>query len=79
MFDLLQKPDLSKKDREMVKRSSQSLLQSIEGHLQNLENWTAKEQTRADVETLVMDHVLMNLPQPPYTEEEARELAGPYL
>lgn len=76
LFDLLQKPDLSKKDREMVKRSSQSLLQSIEGHLQNFENWTAKEQTRADVETFVMDHVLMNLPQPPYTEEEAQELAG---
>ena len=40
------------------------------------ENWTAKEQTRADVETFVMDHVLMNLPQPPYTEDEAQELAG---
>jgi hypothetical protein len=30
----------------------------------------------ADVETFVMDHVLMNLPQPPYTEEEVQELAG---
>jgi type I restriction enzyme R subunit len=76
LFDLLQKPDLTKKDREKVKRSSQSLLQSIETHLTNFENWTAKEQTRADVETFVIDHVVMNLPQPPYTEEEAQELAG---
>jgi type I restriction enzyme R subunit len=75
LFDLLQKPDLSKKDREKVKCSSQSLLQSILGHLQNFENWTAKEQTRADVETFVIDHVLINLPQPPYTEDEAQEVA----
>lgn len=75
LFDLLQKPDLSKKDREKVKRSSQSLLQSILTHLQHFENWTAKEQTRADVETFVMDHVLLNLPQPPYSEEEAQKLA----
>ncbi len=76
LFDLLQKPNLSKKDREKVKRSSQSLLQSIEKHLEHFENWTGKEQTRADVETFVIDHVMMNLPRPPYTEEEAQELAG---
>ena len=75
LFDLLQKPDLSKKDREKVKRSSQSLLQSIESHLLNFENWTAKEQTRADMEIFVMDHVLLNLPQPPYNEEEAQQMA----
>lgn len=76
LFDLLQKPNLSKKDREKVKRSSQSLLQSIECHLKNFENWTAKEQTRADVETFVIDHVLLTLPQPPYNEEEAQQMAA---
>lgn len=75
LFDLLQRPDLSKKDREKVKRSCQTLLQSIEIHLQNFENWTAKEQTRADVEIFVMDHVLLTLPQPPYNEEEAQQMA----
>lgn len=74
LFDLLRKPDLGKKDRERVKKSSQSLLQSIEAHLSEFENWTAKEQTRADVETFVLDHVMLNLPQPPYSEDEAEEL-----
>jgi len=44
--------------------------------MKHFENWTGKEQTRADVETFVIDHVMMNLPQPPYTGEEAQDLAG---
>ena len=76
LFDLLQKPNLSKKDREKVKRSSQSLLQLIEKHLKNFEDWTANEQTRADVEIFVLDHVMQSLPQPPYTPDEAEVLAG---
>jgi type I restriction enzyme R subunit len=75
LFDLLQKPDLNKKDRERVKQSSQSLLKSIETHLKSFENWTGKEQTRAEVETFVLDHVLTSLPQPPYTPTHAEELA----
>jgi len=76
LFDLLKKPNLAKTARERVKRSSQSLLKSIEEHLRQFENWTANEQTRADVEVFVLDHVMESLPQPPYTPDEAEALAG---
>jgi len=76
LFDLLQKPDLGKAARERVKQSSQSLLRSIEEHLKCFEDWTANEQTRADVEVFVLDHVIESLPQPPYSTEEAENLAG---
>ena len=76
LFDLLQKPNLGKNDRERVKQASQSLLKSIEKHLKDFEDWTGKEQTRAEVETFVIDHVLTTLPQPPYTPTDAEELAA---
>ena len=76
LFDLLQKPDLGKAARERVKQSSQALLRSIEEHLKCFEDWTANEQTRADVEVFVLDHVIESLPQPPYSTEEAENLAG---
>ena len=76
LFDLLQKPDLGKAARERVKQSSQSLLRSIEEHLKCFADWTANEQTRADVEVFVLDHVIESLPQPPYSPEEAENLAG---
>ena len=76
LFDLLQKPDLGKAARERVKLSSQSLLRSIEEHLKCFEDWTANEQTRADVQVFVLDHVIESLPQPPYSTEEAENLAG---
>ena len=76
MFEMLLKPNISKADRERVKRSSQSLLASIQQHLKQFEDWTSKEQTQADVQVFVLDHVLQVLPQPPYTPEDAESLAG---
>ena len=40
LFDLLQKPEISKADRERVKQASQSLLSSIRKLLAPLERWT---------------------------------------
>ena len=39
------------------------------------ERWTEKEQTQAEVETLILDHVYTVLPNPPFTEEDKQEVA----
>jgi type I restriction enzyme R subunit len=75
LFDLLTKPDISKTDRERVKQSSRSLLAAIQAHLKNFEDWTAKEQTQADIKIFVIDQVFAAVPQPPYSPEEAEQMA----
>ncbi|MFQ3578028.1 MAG: type I restriction enzyme endonuclease domain-containing protein [Verrucomicrobiia bacterium] len=75
LFDLLTKPDISKADRERVKQFSRSLLAAIQTHLKNFENWTAKEQTQADIKIFVIDQVLASVPQPPYRPDEAEQMA----
>ncbi len=75
LFDLLSKDSLSKVDRERVKQASRSLLASIERLIAPLERWTDKEQTQAEVETFILDHVFLNLPSPPFTDEEKAEVA----
>lgn len=58
-----------------MKQSSRSLLSAIQTHLKNFEDWTAKEQTQADIKIFVLDQVFGSIPQPPYTEEEAERMA----
>ena len=71
----MQKKDISKKDREKVKRASQSLLEALQKLIAQRERWTEKEQTQADVEVLILDHVFSTLPNPPFADEEKQALA----
>ncbi len=75
LVDLLSKEKLSKADRERVKQASRSLLASIQQLIAPLERWTDKEQTQAEVETFILDHVFLNLPSPPFTEGEKQQVA----
>jgi type I restriction enzyme, R subunit len=75
LFDLLYKEDISKTDRERVKQASRQLLAALVEHLQRLEQWTAKEQTQAEVKIFILDRVFESLPDPPYSDEE-RETAA---
>jgi type I restriction enzyme, R subunit len=75
LFDLLTRETLNKVDRERVKQASCSLLESVQKLIAPLERWTDKEQTQAEVETLILDHVFVNLPSPPFTEEEKQRVA----
>ncbi len=54
LFDLLQNENLSKADRERVKRASKSLLDSLRKLIVPLERWTEKEQTQAEVEVSIL-------------------------
>jgi type I restriction enzyme R subunit len=75
LFDLLSKATLTKTDRERVKQASRSLLASIQKLIAPLERWTDKEQTQAEVETFILDHLFLNLPSPPFTDEEKQQVA----
>ena len=70
LLDLLKKDNLSKADRERVKLASRSLLDAIRRLIAPLERWTEKEQTQAEVEVSILDHVFEELPTPPFTEDE---------
>jgi type I restriction enzyme R subunit len=76
MFDLLLKPDISKADRERVKRASKTLLASLHELLRNMRDWTKKSATEAEVQIFILDNLYVQLPRPPFTEKETEEIAG---
>ncbi len=75
LFRLLQKDRLGKADRERLKLASRQLYDSLRQLLAQREQWTAKEQTQAEVETLILDRLFLDLPTPPYTEAEKQAVA----
>jgi len=75
LFDLLKKDNLSKAERERVKLASRSLLESVRKLIAPLERWTEKEQTQAEVEVGILDHVFEALPTPPFTPDEKQDVA----
>jgi type I restriction enzyme, R subunit len=75
MFDLVQRADLSKADREHIKQASKDLLAGVLAVIAPLDRWTEKEQTQAEVETYILDQVYMALPDPPYTRDDKQRLA----
>lgn len=75
LFDLVQRPDLTKADRERIKLASKELLAGVLKVIAPLDSWTEKEQTQAEVETFIMDQVYQTLPEPPYTPDEKAQVA----
>lgn len=75
LFCLLQKDNISKTDRERVKLASRELFQSLSRLILKRERWTEKEQTRAEVETLILDELYLKLPSPPFNNEEKQTAA----
>ena len=75
LFDLLKKPDMTKADRERVKQASRGLLASIQSLIAPLERWTDKEQTQAEVEVFILDHLFKVLPSPPFSDDDKQAVA----
>lgn len=75
LFDLVQRADLSKVDRERIKQASRELLAGVLAVIAPLDRWTEKEQTQAEVETFILDHVYQTLPEPPYTSDDKAQVA----
>lgn len=75
LFDLVQRADLTKADRERIKQASKELLAGVLAVIAPLDRWTEKEQTQAEVETFILDHVYQTLPEPPYTPHDKVQVA----
>jgi type I restriction enzyme R subunit len=75
LFCLLLKENISKADREKVKLASRSLLEAVTHLIAQRERWTDKEQTQADVEVLILDHLFSALPSPSFSDDEKQSVA----
>jgi type I restriction enzyme, R subunit len=76
LFDLLLKDGLDKPARERVKQASRELLSAVKARLADLDRFWEKEQTKADVEVFILDHVFEALPTPPFTADEKNLIAA---
>jgi type I restriction enzyme, R subunit len=74
LFDVVRRDSLDKATREKVKQSSRDMLAHIKGRLAELDRFWEKEQTKGEIEALIMDDVFL-LPSPPFTSEDKEELA----
>lgn len=75
LFDLVQRGDLNKTERERIKQASRDLLEGVLAIIAPLDRWTEKEQTQAEVEAFILDQVYLSLPEPPYTPDDKAEVA----
>ena len=76
LFDLMKKSELARAERERVKQMSRDLLVAIKARLSELNRFWEKEQTKAEVEVLILNEVHWGLPTPPFTQEEKRAVAS---
>ena len=70
----MQKTTLSATERERIKQSSRELLAELLRNIAPLDQWTEKEQTRAEVQTVILDRVFL-LPEPPYSSADKDAMA----
>ncbi len=75
LFQLLQRDDLTKVDRERLKQGSRQLLESLKQLISPLHQWWEKEATRAEIEVEILDQIFNVIPIPPYTEDDAQKYA----
>jgi type I restriction enzyme R subunit len=76
LFCLLQKDRISKADRDRLKVASRQLYNSLRQLILQREQWTRKQETQAEVETLILDHLFTDLPSPPYTDADKQAVAS---
>ncbi|MFO1422396.1 MAG: DUF3387 domain-containing protein [Candidatus Competibacteraceae bacterium] len=66
---------LGKTERERLKQASRELLQELRGLIAPLDQWTQKEQTQAEVEVFILDHLYPLLPSPAFSDTDKVEAA----
>ena len=76
LFDLMKKSELARAERERVKQMSRDLLVAIKARLSELNRFWEKEQTKAEVEVLILNEIYRGLPSPPFTQEEKKAVAS---
>lgn len=78
LFDLLQKPDLTKYETARIKKVATELLTTLKAERLKVENWREKESTRDAVKQKIFDFLYderTGLPLGDYTDDEIQVLA----
>jgi type I restriction enzyme R subunit len=78
LFDILlreKRGGIDKVARERVKQASRELLTAVKARLAELDRFWEKEQTKGEVETLILDHIYTSLPTPPFTDNDKKLVA----
>ena len=63
LYDLLFRKDLSKSDIQKIKEVATILLQKIKAKITELDHWTDKQETKAEVDILIRDTLWKELPE----------------
>lgn len=63
MYDMLFNDDLSKEDIKAIKKVAVDLLSKIKTRISELDHWTDKQETKAEIDNLIRDTLWMELPE----------------
>ncbi len=63
LYDLLFRDDLSKGDIKKIKAVSVELLQKVKTRIAELDHWTDKQETKAEIDNLIRDTLWAGLPE----------------
>ena len=63
LYDMLFRDNLSKEDIKKIKEVSANLLKKIKSKINELNNWTDKQETKATVDNLIRDTLWAELPE----------------
>ncbi len=63
LYDMLFRDDLSKNDIKKLKEVAATLLQKIKSKVAELDHWTDKQETKAEIDNLIRDTLWADLPE----------------
>ena len=63
LYDMLFREDLSQNDIKKIKKVATTLLQKIKAKIAELDHWTDKQETKAEVDNLIRDTLWAELPE----------------
>ena len=63
LYDMLFRNDLSKEDIKKLKKVAVTLLEKIKAKIAELDHWTDKQETKAEIDNLIRDILWKELPE----------------
>ncbi len=73
VFDLLQKPELSARERNEIKKTAVILLETLKKEQLRVDNWRKKTATAAEVKSYIYDYLFVSLTVEYYSDAEVEE------
>jgi type I restriction enzyme R subunit len=73
LFDLLQKPEISARERNRIKKNAVILLDTLKQEQLRVDNWREKTATVAEVKSYIYDYLFSQLPVEYYSDADVAE------